>query len=203
MRVCFKPSEVQPKCLYAKKCQVSAITAAKTIKLWCLTYVSISCTTAKLHPRTYEIYGTGYQIVVLQWNEAVALHKNIALWCQQTECSKCKHYLLVFKQQTGLFSINFFHFILVDIILLKIQWIVVMILLKCLPCNLHYQFSLENACYWVWRWSRKETAVSHVAMLKAAKHIPIEVIEIIMKTSLAILQHREEMDFIFLPSVKN
>ena len=40
-------------------------------------------------------------------------------------------------------------------------------------------------------------------MQNAAKQIPIEITEIVMKTSLAILQHREEMDFKFLSSVKN
>ena len=50
---------------------------------------------------------------------------------------------------------------------------------------------------------KRNTAVSHVAMQNVAKHSPMEVIEIIMKKALAILQHREEMDFKSLSSVKN
>ena len=45
--------------------------------------------------------------------------------------------------------------------------------------------------------------MSHVAMQNAAKNSTIKVIEIVMKNSLAILQHREEMEFKSLSSVKN
>ena len=50
---------------------------------------------------------------------------------------------------------------------------------------------------------KRNTAVSHVAMQNVAKHSPVEVIEIVLKKGLAILQHREEMDFKSLSSVKN
>ena len=45
--------------------------------------------------------------------------------------------------------------------------------------------------------------MSHSAMQDVAKNYPIEVIEIVMKRSLAILQHQEEMNYKSLSSVKN